>query len=976
MSTPTVKNLSTVLSSAPKSALISASSSIPPPSSSSSTTTAATVASRRVPLDKRKRTETSCDKCKSRKQKCRKEPGQDACRYCILHNIECLTTQPRKKRLYGSVEGLSNRLALLESLVKGLLPEADVSNLEEMRQLGLSLGISLPDPANGAPNDSDPENSTGTASAIQPGTDTAGPERDEPLSFKLLPDQQGQVQYIGPSSSFSFHLKLRSLCGQGTRREFVLFGRNPAEANVTPGDDDNDPNAFSSPRSAAVTTTNNSPCQTGSGAATETEAPAFDSLITAYFAHINPDFPVLHEVSFRVAYGEWLEDNSSADPAWLCSFLCMLLLARRVARVPIPEEEEKRWWRRIQTLLPVVIFTSSVVAVQALLLAAIHLHNTNHRDACWNLTGTAVRIAFAIGLHQDNVNGAQKPLARELRKCLWWTLYAFEQMQVSSYDRPSAVDQFGFKVSCPNAQILDSTQLYPPEYCKWFNRMVVHLSSTCRAPKNTKSSATEELYAGPLSPAFGVKRDLERWQVSLPQHLRMEALESSRPTFQRPILLLHALYHYTVIVLCRAALLERTTLLAREGADSPNTALIELADFCAESGKALARILLRLQGRGKLDVIVWWDGFYALSSASVLLLDIVCTHCLGTLSGGVNSNVHNEVPESRILLSQLTDLAQQHNRNEHIPGTIEKFISIIPELHAMADSAINKMLIAAATTVATSSDSIASPTTISATTMLEPLLQDHPPSQPRPHLPSQPQQQQPQEALPMPHPMAHQNPHNHHQPPPLSISPFMFSQSTTNNGALVFADTSASSPHHPHHHHPYNIPVSAGPTQRFFPTDFQQQQQQQQQQNPHPHPHSHNLPHTHAVNRPANPLPHQHQHQHPHQYPHAQHPPPQQQQPQNPNHIPSSSSPRFDRNLQMSFMDFTVNQIQEWNWADLGSLLGGNGNGNNPGTTNNGGAGTVNNGTLTGDIQGVDGSAGLGGSRGGPGGGGGVDRGR
>ena len=50
-------------------------------------------ASRRVPLDKRKRTETSCDKCKSRKQKCNKQPGQDACRYCIVHNIECLTVR-------------------------------------------------------------------------------------------------------------------------------------------------------------------------------------------------------------------------------------------------------------------------------------------------------------------------------------------------------------------------------------------------------------------------------------------------------------------------------------------------------------------------------------------------------------------------------------------------------------------------------------------------------------------------------------------------------------------------------------------------------------------------------------------------------------------------------------------------------------------------------------------------------------------
>ena len=33
----------------------------------------------------------------------------------------------------------------------------------------------------------------------------------------------------------------------------------------------------------------------------------------------------------------------------------------------------------------------------------------------------------------------------------------------------------------------------------------------------------------------------------------------------------------------------------------------------------------------------------------------------------------------------------------------------------------------------------------------------------------------------------------------------------------------------------------------------------------------------------------------------------------------------FDRNAQMSFMDFTINNIQDWNWGDLGSLLGNEG---------------------------------------------------
>ncbi|KAF2683296.1 hypothetical protein K458DRAFT_418927 [Lentithecium fluviatile CBS 122367] len=696
--------------------------------------------SRRVPLDKRKRTETSCDKCKSRKQKCRKEPGQDSCRYCLAHDIECQTTQPRKKRLYGSVEGLSSRMALLESLVKGLLPEADVSNLDEMRQLGASLGIPLPETANGDAN----------------GEQTSGSGTEGEESLSLLPDQQGQVQYIGPSSSFSFHVKLRTLCGQGAPRQSVLFGRNAAVEGDTPM----------------------SPHSPGDQRTPGVETPTLGSLISAYFDRINPDFPVLHEPSFREAYEGWVVDPTNADPAWLCTFLCVLLLSRRVARVTFPEEQERMWWRRVQTLLPVVIFTSSVMAVQALMLAAIHLHNTNHRDACWNLTGTAVRIAFAIGLHQDKVVTTQTPLAREIRKRLWWTLYAFEQMQVSSYDRPGAIENAGSKMGCPNDRIIDPASRCPPDYYKWFNRMVVHLGSVCRAPKSTRSASSEEQYVGPLSPAAGVLRDLERWVSGLPQHARMEALDASPPAFHRPLLLLHALYHYTVIVLGRAALLARATTLLREGKDSANTALIAMSDSCADSGKALGRILLRLEYSGKFDPITWWDTWYALASGSVLVLDLVCNSTKPQSNG---------VSESRILLSQLADLAQRHRRNPHIPGTIEKFASIIPELHAMATS-MDKTPTAQAET------------------------------RPEPR-PSPPVSQSPQQ----------------HQPAPSGLH-----HSTANSGAYMFADSMAG---------------------RLYPN---------------------------AAFVAGAPY----------------------------------SSTRFDRSTQMSFMDFTINNIQDWNWGDLGSLLG------------------------------------------------------
>ncbi|EDU45451.1 Fungal-trans multi-domain protein [Pyrenophora tritici-repentis] len=728
------------------------SASTPAPNSSNASS------SRRVPLDKRKRTETSCDKCKSRKQKCRKEPGQDACRYCIVHNIECLTTQPRKKRLYGSVEGLGTRLALLESLVKGLLPEADVSSTESLRQLAVTHGIPLPDAAGSDGNGDNDESGEG--------------EGDDTVS--LLPDQQGQVQYIGPGSSLSFHFKLRALVGRSAPHEFVLFGKNAAAQASPTGSDDSLSNSQSNPTSIPRANASRSHQRRP----TPSESPNHELLIRTFFDHIQPDFPVLHEPSFREAYDAWLVNPKQADPSWLCSFMCMLLLARRVARIPLHEDQEQFWWQRVQKLLPLVIFTSSITAVQALLLTALHLHNTNHRDACWNLTGTAVRIAHAIGLHQDKINAGSTPLGREVRKILWWTLYGFETLQVSSYDRPSAIEHPGLRISYANERIIGG----PPDFIAFSTRLFMLLGSACRAPRTVKFNASDESYVGPLSPAAGVLRDLVRWKDTLPQHLRVEAVDTSASVFQRALMLMHASYHYTIIVLCRSALLARASILTKTGQDSTNSALTSMADACSESGRELAQVLLKVDALGKFDAVFSSDTWYMLASSSALVLDLVCLNKLG----GTNMS------ESRILLSQLADLAQRHRRNPYMPGTIEKFASLVPELHSMADS-------------------LASPVRFT-----EPKLETH--------------DSGPQTSLPPPQlSQADTVPHIYHQSPP-------------GTGAYMFAD---------------HIPGRMYPDQPYMGTA-----------------------------------------------------------------TTMTPNTRFDRATQMQFMDFTINNINDWNWGDIGGLLG------------------------------------------------------
>ncbi|KAK3072954.1 hypothetical protein LTR53_005865 [Teratosphaeriaceae sp. CCFEE 6253] len=563
---------------------------------------------RRVALDMRKRTETSCDICKTRKQKCDRTPGRDICRYCRMNDLRCTVTQVRKKRFFGSIEGLGTRIELLESLVKGLVPEADLSSNDEMRRLGASLGIPLP-----AKEDEPVAPERRTQHVTEP-CDEVGP---------LLPDQQGQVQYTGPSSSFSFHLKLRALFENHTKHEFVLFGPNAAEQVEVP-----DVAGKRIPTKSGDYATNLLMTEAIASPSDQilevaVDLAISDELLRAYFDQVHPDFPVLHESSFRAAYETWSRAPSYSD--------------------------------------------------KALMLAALHLHNTNHRDACWNLTGVAIRIAHAIGLHSDDVRSRLPPLTRELRKSLWWTLFEFEQLQISSYDRPSAIDFEQCNVSCPDERIVGLGSCYPPELTRHSTKLTLLLASSCRARKRNGNSPANYEASGPLSPSASTLRDLLRWYGTLPSHLKPEATHSTAPCYVRPILLLQAQYLYTTIVLTRSALLQRVVMLSSDPEQPLSEGLLKLSEACRGAGRALCRTMLAMNSHEKFNPFTWFDVFYSITAALSLLLDIVCA---------IKQQTDHTEPLQ--LLHGIANLAESLMSTYDMPGTLSKWSSLITELASMA----------------------------------------------------------------------------------------------------------------------------------------------------------------------------------------------------------------------------------------------------------------------------------------------------
>ncbi|KAL3463709.1 fungal-specific transcription factor domain-containing protein [Aspergillus heterothallicus] len=623
----------------------------------------------------------SCDKCKSRKQKCDRALGRSQCRYCEINGIVCSTTQPRKQHSYVNDEDLRSRLDLLESLVKGLIPEADLSSNDELQHLGKSLGIPLP--GNGH---------TPRVEGSEKGNDGASVDQESAAS--LLPDQQGHVQYIGPSSSFAFHNKLRMLMGSYTSREFAMFGHNAAD--VTAGSVSGPKpqiQPFSMRQSRVYQPPSPMDYRSILRAMGDEDGSVLNTLVDTYFDIIHPDFPVLHEASFREDYELWASASSTTrNTVWLCTLFCVLILSRRVTPLPISEPTEHLFWAHVQTLLPTVLFTTNIHTVQSLLLAALHLHNNNHRDACWNLTGAALHVAIAMGLHRDDIKHAQTPFQRELRKQLWWTLVAFEKMQVSSYDRPSGISDTVCSASYPNERLVGCAGHYPQGYLKHWQQLVALLGSACKAISTVKGAEDYYSYGRPLSPVSAIIRDLARWKKGLPSHLRLEAVESLPLASKRPVLLLHAKCAYVTILVSKSALLHQASMVVSAAAAAPSgrgnnaslaLALRTVAETCIEAGQTLGRVMVKLNSMGKLNPFTWWDTFYAMNAALVLTLDILYRVRDPTplTSTGTNPGT---AEDSLALLHELKDSVSKHLQNPLVPGSMRAWGVIVVDLGTLS----------------------------------------------------------------------------------------------------------------------------------------------------------------------------------------------------------------------------------------------------------------------------------------------------
>ncbi len=401
-----------------------------------------------------------------------------------------------------------------------------------------------------------------------------------------------------------------------------------------------------------------------------------DVLVGLFFDKVHCDCPIFHRALFQASYeAMWRrpaggrpghgrhapasENPPDTEPAWLMCLSMVFVLGleaasaqssairRLVGSTARREVLKARYLATAKAVLPDVIAGSMLVHVQALMLYCRYLHLTRSRNACWNLTGAAVRVAVAIGLHRNGVHGNCSPLERELRRRIWWTLYAFERIECSSLGRTSAIDDADCNVGVPTEGLLDMSDVLPLGYVGAHAELMMLLGSIGKHQYGGSggSGGSWPPVSGQPPPsvdsavdfALATSDALDQWQAALPGHLRLaDNAPVSPASHQRAILLLHVQYHYTVTLLCRPFLLSlvgkapsasssasSSASFAPASLTAPSSATSSSAAYarkCIDAAKAAVAVLDQLFRAGLFNSKTWWDVYFIEATCMVLAL--------------------------------------------------------------------------------------------------------------------------------------------------------------------------------------------------------------------------------------------------------------------------------------------------------------------------------------------------------------------
>jgi hypothetical protein len=409
-------------------------------------------------------------------------------------------------------------------------------------------------------------------------------------------DLLGLPQYIGPTGSYTLLVTLRQMLS-------VRYspGISPPEAAQTMGLSTHYTSSFPPAQSFDLPPRD-----------------IADTLIETFFVKVHRDFPLFHRAIFQTSYESMWSSVPETDPAWLMTLYMVFVLALEMTAdngsAQRRREAQSRYLAKAKTFLPEVIAGCTLSHVQALMLYSLQMHISRERNASWNITGAAIRMAVAIGLHRNGVNPKCGPLERELRKRVWWTIYAFERLECSSLGRPSVIDDSECNTPVPREGFLDMGDILPIGHLEAQAHLLRLIGVIC---KNQYKS--HELSVDHVGFVRDISKQLDTWHRDLPAHLRM-GTESPKLHF-RSIAMLHLQHQYAMTLLVRSFLASRARHQADSSDGAPALTVVDgFARQCTDAAIVGIDLLQALFSKSCFNSKTSWDVYFMESFSMILAI--------------------------------------------------------------------------------------------------------------------------------------------------------------------------------------------------------------------------------------------------------------------------------------------------------------------------------------------------------------------
>ncbi|KAE8145212.1 fungal-specific transcription factor domain-containing protein [Aspergillus avenaceus] len=174
-----------------------------------------------------------------------------------------------------------------------------------------------------------------------------------------------------------------------------------------------------------------------------------DRLLERYFSCIHSVLPVIHWPSFLLDVEKLYQTGSllGVPREWAAVLFGVFACGSLHTLEKTREHGGKEFVRLSCGSIDVWQDNFTLDQARAALLVSLFLYEVNAKSASWVWIGSAVRVAQEIGLHLES--GPWSPLEGEIRKRLWWGVYAWDRLLALEMGKPVLINDQDCDIGLP-----------------------------------------------------------------------------------------------------------------------------------------------------------------------------------------------------------------------------------------------------------------------------------------------------------------------------------------------------------------------------------------------------------------------------------------------------------------------------------------------------------------------------------------------